>query len=101
MTAPDRLTCHETFQRLDDYLGRALTADDLARVQAHLDDCAVCAAEYGFETRLVDGLREKLRRTELPGELRGRLAALLAAPAGPGCDGGAGGDGGDEGGEPK
>lgn len=87
---PDRLTCHEAFQRLDDYLGRALSPEELARVEAHLADCTVCAAEYGFETRLVDGLREKLRQTELPDELRGRLAALLAAPGGPGCDDGGG-----------
>ena len=80
MSTPDRLTCHETFQRLDDYLGRALTPEELARVEAHLADCAVCAAEYGFETSLVDGLRGKLRQTELPDDLRGRLAALLAAP---------------------
>jgi anti-sigma factor (TIGR02949 family) len=81
MSAPDSYTCMEVFRRLDDYLGRALAPDELLKVEAHLRTCEVCAAEYRFETRLVDEVRGKLREAELPDELRGRIAALLAPGA--------------------
>lgn len=83
MSAPDPLTCMEVFRRLDAYLDRTLSPEEVARVEAHLEECAACASEYRFETSLLDGIRDKLRRIELPGDLARRLEERLAAAAGP------------------
>lgn len=78
---PDRLTCEEVFRRLDDYLDRTLSADELARVQEHLETCAVCAGEYRFEEGVVSEVRSKVARIEVPAGLVDRIASRLH-PAG-------------------
>jgi anti-sigma factor (TIGR02949 family) len=77
MGLPDRLTCEEAFERLDDYLDRELTADQMRLVHEHLEICAVCASEYRFESGIIAGVREKLRRVAVPEGLRARISALL------------------------
>jgi anti-sigma factor (TIGR02949 family) len=84
MGLPDRLTCEEVFERLDDYLDRELTPDQMRLVHEHLEICAVCASEYRFESGIIAGVREKLRRVAVPESLRARIAALLADQANPG-----------------
>lgn len=74
----DRMACEEVFRRLDDYLDRALSADELHRVEAHLETCAECAAEYRFEHSLVSEVRGKVGRIELPPGLMARIASRLA-----------------------
>jgi anti-sigma factor (TIGR02949 family) len=61
MTDINRLTCEEIFRRLDDYLDRELTAEEMARVRGHLETCEVCAREYDFEEKVLVNLRERLR----------------------------------------
>lgn len=80
MSRPDRLTCEEVFRRLDDYLDRALSGEELARVREHLETCAVCAGEYRFEENLVSEVRRKVARIDLPPGLAERLAARLRPP---------------------
>ncbi len=77
MTPLNRLTCEEVFRRLDDYLDRELSADEMRLVKEHLDTCAQCATEHAFDRRLLDDLREKVRRIEAPGDLRGRVAGAI------------------------
>jgi len=77
MGLPDRLTCEEVFERLDDYLDRELTPDQMRLVHEHLEICAVCASEYRFESGIITGVREKLRRVAVPESLRARISALL------------------------
>lgn len=79
--APDRTTCEEVFRRLDAYLDRTLGPEDLARIEEHLAECASCAGEYRFETQLLDGLRERLRRIDLPPGVLDRISASLAEAA--------------------
>jgi predicted anti-sigma-YlaC factor YlaD len=43
----DRLTCEETFRRLDDYLDRELNHHEMALVRKHLKACDVCESAYG------------------------------------------------------
>ena len=38
----DRYTCEEALRRLEEFLDRELTAEEMQRVQAHLDTCAAC-----------------------------------------------------------
>ena len=77
MDLPDRLTCEAVFERLDDYLDRELTPDQMHLVHEHLEICAVCASEYRFESGIIAGIREKLRRVAVPESLRARISALL------------------------
>ena len=79
MNPPDRFTCEEVFHRLDDYLDRELSADEMRLVREHLDTCAVCAAEHRFESGVINGVRDKLGRIAVPGDLMARIAARLAA----------------------
>lgn len=77
MESVSNLPCREVFVRLDDYLDRTLGPEELAAVEHHLAHCAVCAAEFRFETQWVEQLRAKLRRLQVPPELAGRLASSL------------------------
>jgi anti-sigma factor (TIGR02949 family) len=79
MEAATPLGCRETIRRLDDYVDRALSPEELRRVEAHLEACLACAAEYGFERALLEGIRDRLRRVAAP---PGLLAALMRRVAG-------------------
>ena len=73
----DRYTCEEALRRLEDFVDRELTPEEMRRVQEHLDTCAACTDQYRFEGRLIDGVREKVRRIALPGDLRDKIGRLL------------------------
>ena len=79
MPLPDRLSCEETFDRLDDFIDRELDAAERRLVEEHLATCEVCTAEYRFEAAILDGLRDRLRRVRLPDAVRERLLARLRA----------------------
>lgn len=79
---PSRLTCEELFRRLDDYLDREVTDEDAQRVREHLEICAVCAAEYRFETSVLRNVREKLRRIAAPSDLMAKISRSIAAVEG-------------------
>lgn len=84
----DRLTCEEMFRRLDLYLDRALDPEEVRQVEAHLEECAACAAEYRFETHLVGEVRSKLKHIRASRTLLDGISARLTEAAGD-----AGGDG--------
>jgi anti-sigma factor (TIGR02949 family) len=75
----DRYTCDEALRRLEDYLDGELSADDLRRVREHLDTCAPCTSQFGFESSVLEGIRARLRRTDLPPDLMERIRRLLDA----------------------
>jgi anti-sigma factor (TIGR02949 family) len=77
----NRYTCEEAFSRLDDYLDRELTEEEMQRVQAHMQVCAFCAAEFAFEADVLDGVRAKLRRISAPPDLLERVRRALAQPS--------------------
>jgi anti-sigma factor (TIGR02949 family) len=77
MNSPTRLTCEEVFARLDDYLDRELTADEMRLVEEHLSTCAACASEHRFESSVIDDVRDKLRRIAVPEGLRARVLRNL------------------------
>src|SRR5256885_9037534 len=74
MSPLDRYTCEEVFRRMDEYLDRELAHNEQALVRAHLETCAACAAEYGFEDGVLSALKAKLRRVAVPADLRERIA---------------------------
>jgi mycothiol system anti-sigma-R factor len=71
--------CREAFRRLDDYLDRELTAEEMDLVRAHLNDCAVCAPEFEHEATWMRGVRDKLARIDAPAEFRARLLRALGS----------------------
>ena len=77
MTAVNRYTCEEAFRRLDDYLDRELSADEMRLVREHLDACVVCAAEFGFERAVIDAVRQKLSRLDVAPDLERRIRMAL------------------------
>ena len=77
----DHDTCAQVFERLDDYLDRELEADEVARVEKHLETCAICAAEFVFESALYTRIRHKLQRLDVPAGLAERVLAQLARAA--------------------
>lgn len=83
MKLPDRLSCEETFLRLDDFLDRELDAQERQLVEGHLADCDLCTAEYRFEATILEGLKERLRRVRLPDGVRERLLTRLRAATPP------------------
>ena len=78
MSRIDRLTCEEMFRRLDDYMDRELSADEAAMVREHLETCAVCAAEYAFESSMLRSVRAKLAHISAPPDLMKKISLRLA-----------------------
>jgi anti-sigma factor (TIGR02949 family) len=77
MTHLTRYTCEEAFRRLDDYLDRELSGEEMTLVHEHLEICAGCTREFNFEASVLRGVREKLRQIELPDSLQARIRAAL------------------------
>jgi anti-sigma factor (TIGR02949 family) len=77
MKHPDRFTCEEAFRRLDDYLDRELAISEMSRVREHLDTCAACAREFNFEASVLEGVKTKLRKIDMPADVLSRITAAL------------------------
>lgn len=77
MNTPSRLTCEQIFARLDDYVDRELSVQEMALVRDHLDTCAQCAGEHRFEATFIDDVRSKLVRIDVPTGLAVRIAERL------------------------
>ncbi len=45
----EKSECRSVLDRLYEYIDDEMADDDCATIQAHLDDCAPCLAEYGLE----------------------------------------------------
>ena len=82
MSSPTRYTCEETFRRLDDYVDRELSQEEVRRVEEHLKHCVECAGEYRFEESVISNVREKLKRIEVPPSLAAKISEKLAKRAG-------------------
>jgi RNA polymerase sigma-70 factor, ECF subfamily len=78
----DRAGCEVAFMRLDDYLDRELSTVEMDMVRAHLEICALCTSEFAFETSLIDGVRKKLGRIDVPPSVRSAVAQRLHLPSG-------------------
>lgn len=69
MAEAPRYDCHEAFRRLDDFLDRELTAQEMECVKSHLERCSECAAEFQFEGEVLRRLKDKLCHIDLPCDL--------------------------------
>jgi anti-sigma factor (TIGR02949 family) len=75
----DRYTCQETFQRLNDYLDRELSPEEMRLVREHLEVCAYCLLEFQFEASLLRDVRAKLRSVPAPKDLVSRVLGALGS----------------------
>ena len=73
MSDIDHRSCAQVFARLDDWVDRELSADDLEQIQRHLEMCEMCASEFRIEGRLLRTLRAKVRRIQMPPGFEGRI----------------------------
>ncbi len=76
----NRHTCEEAFRRLDDYLDRRLSADEMRKIEEHLHICDACTREFAFEASVLDGVKHKLRHLAAPPDLLTRILAQLSPP---------------------
>ncbi len=70
-------TCKEMIARLDDYLDRELSPEEIRRVERHLKICHRCQRKFGFEKELLEQMRARLARLETPPELWERIVHAL------------------------
>ncbi|HEY7480589.1 MAG TPA: zf-HC2 domain-containing protein [Gemmatimonadales bacterium] len=77
MSRLDRTNCEEAFRRLDDYLDRRLTPEELRIIEEHLDVCAWCTREFSFEASVLYGVKRKLRQLEAPSDLVSKILSQL------------------------
>jgi len=78
----DRYTCDEALRRVEDFLDRELTADEMRMVEAHLETCEACTGQFLFERQVLADLKDKLRRVALPPDLLARISRSLEPEAG-------------------
>jgi predicted anti-sigma-YlaC factor YlaD len=69
--------------RLDDFVDRALSPEEVELVEEHLLECVKCAGKFRFEASLIEGLRERLSRIAVPEGLLRSIRERLDAEAAP------------------
>ena len=82
MTSEMSYDCREAFNRIDDFLDRELTVDEMVLVRKHLETCGMCAQEFEFEAELIRCTREKLMHLSIPADLKSKVSLALSKAAG-------------------
>ena len=77
MMAPDRYTCEDVFRKLDDYMDRNLSAEEVRLVREHLAACDQCVSEYSFEEDLLRTVRDRVQRIQAPPDLLARIVERI------------------------
>jgi anti-sigma factor (TIGR02949 family) len=80
VTHLSRTNCEEAFRRLNDYLDRRLTPEEMRIIEEHLEICAWCAQEFNYETSVLHGLKRKVRQLDIPVGLLSRILSQLPPP---------------------
>ena len=71
--------CRESFNRIDDFLDRELSQDEMILIGKHLEACAMCAQEFQFEAEIIRCTREKLMHLSIPVDLKSKISAALSS----------------------
>ena len=75
------MKCEQAVGRMEAYLDGELDPEEMGLVAGHVEGCAGCADTFRFEGELVDDIRAKLERVELPPALAQRVLARLSSLA--------------------
>jgi len=70
--------CGEVLQRVYELLDGEMNETDVARLRAHIEDCAPCFAEYNLDAMLKALLRRSCVCEEAPVELRRRILVQIS-----------------------
>jgi mycothiol system anti-sigma-R factor len=62
--------CSEALLRVYEYLDGELGPDEVAKIQAHLDECGPCLKEYDLDTTLKSLIKRSCECEEAPEALR-------------------------------
>jgi anti-sigma factor (TIGR02949 family) len=73
------LTCREALQRLDDYIDRELSQEEMDRVRRHLKICHACTRKFATEESFVREVRAKLDHLSVPSGLMSRISVSLTS----------------------
>jgi anti-sigma factor (TIGR02949 family) len=73
----NRMSCEAAFRRLDDFLDRHLSAEEMRLVEEHLRICEACTREFTFEASVLTGVKRKLKGIDAPADLLARISAQL------------------------
>ena len=79
-----QLDCQQAERRLHTFLDRELDEEEMAEVQAHLDDCGECHAKFRFEASFKRLIMERSSAQSAPKGLRERLAEHVRQQGGKG-----------------
>ena len=71
------MTCEELIAVIVEYLDGAMTSEDAAEFERHLDGCAPCRA-YLATYRRTKAMAANAGRIEMPDEMKARLQQFLA-----------------------
>ena len=77
MTKPTHLNCQDCVDRLGDFVDRELSAEELAAVEQHLEECFGCSREFRFEGAMLESIKVTLRRVHAPPSLMDRIRRNL------------------------
>ena len=72
-----QIDCQEAERRLHTFLERELDKEEMAEVQAHLDDCRECHSKFRFEASFKRLIMARSSEQRAPTGLRERLAERL------------------------
>ena len=85
-TPLDRFNCEQVFKRLDDYLDRELSPDEMRSIEEHLEICAWCASTYQYEAEVLEAVRKRVQRITAPSHLMAKISGALAKTSVDGTD---------------
>ena len=71
------MNCHDCQERLDAYVDRELSDDEVVELRRHLDECPPCDDRYRFEAGLKRLVRVCCEQDKAPVELRDKLREIL------------------------
>jgi mycothiol system anti-sigma-R factor len=73
-----RLSCQQAVTQFFAYLDRALSGEELADVEAHLEACLSCCDKLAFSRQLDAFVKARLPEEAVPAGLEGRIRQALA-----------------------
>jgi len=73
-----RTDCSEALLRVYEFLDGELDANDCAKIQEHLDECAPCLEEYNLDTTLKALIRRSCGAEHAPDTLRTTIMSRIS-----------------------
>ncbi len=70
--------CSEALLRVYEFLDGELGPDDVAKIQAHLDECGPCLKEYDLDTTLKALIKRSCRSESAPDTLRMTIMSRIS-----------------------